>query len=109
MSFGLFEYLFTPFVLSNAAQIFQPMEHTVDNLEVVFAYMDDSWVGSSDRQTHLIHLEAFFHPGRNGLAFNLEKCVFAIPTLELLGHTISEVGSAPTAEHTATNNTCPVP
>ncbi len=59
--FGLFKYLFIPFGLSNAAQTFQRMmDHTTDGLEGVFAYMDDSQVGSLDRQTHLHHLEAFF-------------------------------------------------
>jgi hypothetical protein len=35
---------------------------TVDSFEAVFAYMDDSEVGSPDKQKHLIHLEAFFLP-----------------------------------------------
>jgi hypothetical protein len=57
--------------------------------------MDDSQFGSPDRQTHLIHLEAFFSAlAANGLAINLEKCVFAVLTLELLGHKISAAGSA---------------
>jgi hypothetical protein len=49
----------SPFVgNSNAAQTFQRMmDRTVSNLEAVFAYMKDSWVGSSDKQTYLIHLE----------------------------------------------------
>jgi hypothetical protein len=60
----LSEYLFTPFGLSNAVQMFQRiMDRTVDNLKAVFAYMDDFQVGSPDRQTQLIHLEAFFPPG----------------------------------------------
>jgi hypothetical protein len=47
--FGLFKYLFIPFGLSNAAQTFQRMmDRTTDGLEGVFAYMDDSWVGSPD-------------------------------------------------------------
>jgi hypothetical protein len=77
--FGLFEYLFKPFGLSNATQTFQRMMvRTVDGLECVFAYMDNSCVGSPDRQTHLHHLEAFFNTlATNGLAINLEKCVFA--------------------------------
>ncbi len=63
MPFVLFEYLFTPFEQSNAAQTFQRMmDHTVDTLQAVFAYMDDSRVGSPDRQTQIIHLEAFFLP-----------------------------------------------
>jgi hypothetical protein len=51
----------------------------------LFAYMDDSQVGSLDRQTHLRHLEAFFTAlATNGLAINLEKCVFAAPLLTFL-------------------------
>jgi hypothetical protein len=60
--FGLFEYFFIPFGLLNAVQTFQRiMDRTTDGLVGVFAYMDDSRVGSPDRQTHLCHLEAFFH------------------------------------------------
>jgi hypothetical protein len=87
---SLFEYLVTPFGMSNAAQTFQGMmDRTVDNLKLVFAYMDDSQVGPLDRQTHLIHLEAFFSTlVANGFAINLEKCVFALLTLKILRHTI---------------------
>jgi hypothetical protein len=61
MPFGLFEYRFSPFGLSNTAQTFQRMmDQTTDGLEGVFAYMDDSRVSSQERQTHLQHLEAFF-------------------------------------------------
>jgi hypothetical protein len=109
--FGLFEYLSTPFGLSNAAQTFQRMmDRTTNGQEGVFAYMDDSRVGSPDRQTHLRHLEAFFKAlATNGLAINLEKCVFAAPSLEILGHTISATGVAPTADHAAEIKNCPPP
>jgi hypothetical protein len=41
--FGLFEYLFTPFGLSNAAQAFQRMmDRTTEGLEGVLEHMDDS-------------------------------------------------------------------
>jgi cytoskeleton-associated protein 5 len=101
--FGLFEYLYTPFELSNAAQTFQRMmDRTTDGLEGVFAYMDNSRVGSPNRQTHLRHLEAFFSAlATNGLAINLEKCIFAGPSLEILGHTIMATRAAPTADHAA--------
>ncbi len=72
------------------------MDCTAYGLEGVFAYMYDSCVGSPDRQTHLRHLAAFFKAlAANGLAINMEKCVFATPSLEILGHTISATETAP--------------
>jgi hypothetical protein len=57
------------------------MDRTTDGLEGVFAYMDDSQVGSLDKQVHLGHLEAFFSAlATNGLAINLEECVFTAPS-----------------------------
>ncbi len=86
------------------------MDQTTDCLEGVFAYMDDSRAGSQDRQTHLRHLEAFFNAlATNGLAIKLEKCVFAAPSLEILGHTISATGAAPMADHAAEIENCPPP
>jgi hypothetical protein len=84
-----------------AAQTFQRMmDRTIDGLEDVFAYMDHSRVGSPNRQTHLLHLQAFFSAlATNGLAINLEKCVFAAPSLEILGHTILAAGSTPMVNH----------
>ncbi len=82
----------------------------MDSLEGVFAYMDDSHVGSPDRQTHLCHLEAFFNAlATNGLAINFKKCVFVVPSLEILGHTISATGLALTASHAAKIELCPPP
>jgi hypothetical protein len=105
--FGLFDYLFTPFGLSNAAQMFQRMmDLMVDNLEAVFAYMDNCRVGSPAGK-HTPHSlgNIFFCPGRQWPCNQLEKCVFAVPTLEILGQTIS----APTAEQTTAIDSCPGP
>ncbi len=109
--FGLLEYLFMPFKWSNTAQTFQcMMDRTVDGLEGVFAYLDDSSVSFPDRQTHLPTLEPFFNAlVANGLAINPEKCVFAVPTLTILGHTISVTGSAPMASYAATIKSWPPP
>jgi hypothetical protein len=86
------------------------MDRTTDGLEGVFAYMEDSCVGSPDRQTHLHHLEAFIKAlAANGLAINLEKCVFATPSLEILGHAISATGGAPPTDHAAKIKNCPPP
>ncbi len=86
------------------------MDRTVDDLEGVFAYMNDSRVGFPVRQTHLLNLEAFFNAlAANGLTINLKKCIFAVPTLEILGHMISATGSAPTAGHATAIESCPPP
>ncbi len=88
------------------------MDRTTDGLEGVFAYlyMDDLRVASPDRQTNLHHLEAFFKAlAANGLAINLEKCLFATPSLEILGHTILATGAAPTADHATEIKNCPPP
>ncbi len=83
------------------------MDHTTDGLEGVFAYMDDSRIGFLERQTHLHHLEPFFKAlAANGLVINLEKCVFATHSLEILGHTISATGAA---DHTVEIKNCPLP
>jgi hypothetical protein len=73
--FGLFEYLFTPFGLSNAAQTFKTMiDRTCADLEGTFPYMDDTRVGSPDRETHLHHLDKLFTAlAVDGLVIYLEK------------------------------------
>ncbi len=64
----------------------------------------------SRQATHLCHLEAFFTDlATNGHAINLEKCVFAAPSLEILGHTCSAAGAAPTADHGTEIKLCPPP
>jgi hypothetical protein len=66
------------------------MDCTTDGLEGMFAYIDDSRVGSPDRQTLFRHLEALINVvATSVLAMNLEKCIFAAPSLEILGQTIS--------------------
>jgi hypothetical protein len=108
---GFFVYLFTPFVLSNVAQTFQRMiDRTCADLEGSFLYMDDTREGSPDRGTHLHHLDKLFTAlAVNGLAINLVKCVFAVPTLEFLGHRISAASSASATDHTAEIQNCPPP
>jgi hypothetical protein len=76
------------------------MDCTCVDLEGTHPYMDDSRVGSADRETNLQHLDKFFAAlAANALAINLEKCVFAVPTLEFLGHKISPTGLSPAADH----------
>jgi hypothetical protein len=75
--FDLFQYLFTSFGLSNAAQTFQRMMyHTIDGLEGVFAHMDDSRGGFPDCQMHLIYLEHFLQLWQTMVLPSTLKSVF---------------------------------
>jgi hypothetical protein len=48
-------------------------------LEYVFSFLDDDGVFSKSKEKHWTHLRTLFAIlAANGLALNLEKCVFAV-------------------------------
>jgi hypothetical protein len=95
--FGLWEFLFMAFGLRNAAQALQQLKDNIlMGLEYVFSFLDDDGVFSKSKEEHWTHLRTLFAIlAANGLALNLEKCVFAVPELDFLGHRISGAGVAP--------------
>jgi hypothetical protein len=59
--FGLFEYLFMPFGLHNAAQTFQRcMDGLFKQLPFVFCYLDDLIIASHTLENHYEHLRQIF-------------------------------------------------
>jgi hypothetical protein len=86
--FGLFEYLFMPFGLRNAAQTFQRfMDSLFKQLPFLFCYLDDLIIASHTLEEHLKHLRQIFTIlQENGLQINPAKCVFAAATMVFLGH-----------------------
>jgi len=99
--FGLFEYLFMPFGLLNAAQSFQRlMDRLFGHLPFLFTYLDDHLIASRTLEEHLDHLRQFFQILQdNGLVINPAKCVFAASSLKFLGHMVSEAGVIPLPRH----------
>jgi RNase H-like domain found in reverse transcriptase/Reverse transcriptase (RNA-dependent DNA polymerase) len=95
--FGLFEYNYMPFGLCNAAQTLQRMQDNLfQDLQFVFVYLDDGRVASRNLDEQVDHLRAVFRILEdNGLAINLEKCEFAVPELDFLGHRLSAAGVTP--------------
>ena len=74
--FGLFEYIFMPFGLKNAAQTFQRlMDKLFRHLPFVFVYLDDILIASRDLAEHMRHLRQVFQILRDaGLQINPAKC-----------------------------------
>ena len=109
--FGLFEYMFMPFGLRNAAQTFQRhIDHILSPFDFCLAYIDDVIIGSPDLPTHLEQLERIFTVlNDNNLQINIDKCVFAKKQVKFLGHLISNEGLAPLPSRIETIQNFPLP
>ena len=85
------------FGLRNAAQALQRLKDNIlMGLDFIFAFLDDDGVFSKSKDAHWEHLRTLFSIlSANGLALNLEKCGFAVPSLDFLGHHISAAGVTP--------------
>ena len=83
-----------PFGIKSAPGYFQEiMEQLIRNLGGVAVYMDNILVGGNNVQEHLESLRALFERlNEKGVRCNLEKCIFAQPNVEYLGHTLSKDG-----------------
>jgi transposase InsO family protein len=99
--FGLYEFLFMPFGLKNAAQTFQRlMDSLFRTIPFIFIYLDDILIFSSSRTQHLSHLHTVFSIlAENGLHINPAKCVFAQEEVDFLGHHLTTSGLTPLPSH----------
>jgi cleavage and polyadenylation specificity factor subunit 1 len=97
--FGLFEFTRMPFGLRNAGCTFQRlMDRALAGLNNAFWYLDDIIVASKSVQEHVENLCGLFERlQKNGLIVNSDKCVFAVSTVDFLGHTVSGRGIKPMA------------
>ncbi len=95
--FGLFEYLFMPFGLMNAAQTFQRLKDRLfGHLPFVFTDLD----ASATLEEHMQHLAVFFQVlQENGLTINPSKCTFAVSSVKFLGHMVDGSGIVPLSRH----------
>jgi hypothetical protein len=109
--FGLFEYVFMPFGLMNAAQTFQRLlDRLFRKLPFVFTYLDDHLIASRTLEEHMDHLSQFFQVLQdNGLTINPAKCTFAATSVKFLGHMVSETRITPLPKHVAAIQEFPAP
>jgi hypothetical protein len=109
--FGLFEYLFMPFGLRNAAQTFQRfMDSLFKHLPFMFCYLDDIIIASHTLEEHHEHLRQIFTIlQENGLQVNPAKCVFTVTAVEFLGHRVDQHGVRPLQRHVQAISDFPSP
>jgi hypothetical protein len=98
--FGLFEYMFMPFGLKNAAQTFQRlMDKLFRHLPFLFMYLDDILIASKDLAEHMRHLRQVFEILQSaGLQINPSKCTCSVSSLTFLGHNVNSSGISPMGE-----------
>ena len=76
------------------------MDRIFKGLPFVFIYLDDILVASRGRGLHLKHLRVVLELlVQNGLVINLDKCSFALPEIDYLGHKITATGIVPLRRH----------
>ncbi len=98
--FGLFEFLRMPFGLRNAAQSFQRfIDKVLRGLVFCFRYIDDLLIASTTRSDHIHHVRQVLERiAAHGLTIIPSKSVFAVDSLDFLGHHVSSSGITPLVE-----------
>ncbi|GBM94315.1 Retrovirus-related Pol polyprotein from transposon 297 [Araneus ventricosus] len=96
---GLYEFLYMPFGLRNAAQTFQRFLDDILRDLNYFAYLDNIFISSIDHASQYRDLEQVFQRlNENGLVLNIEKCIFGADKLPFLGCEVPKDGISPSKE-----------
>jgi len=95
--FGLYEFVYMPFGLRNAAQTFQRfMDEVLRGLTHCYAYIDDILIASETEEDHERHLEQLFTRLKEyGVRVNPAKCVLGKKEINFLGYEVSGTGTQP--------------
>jgi hypothetical protein len=93
---GVLLQLRLPFGIKSAPSYFQEiMERLTADLKGVAVYLDDILVSGNTAEEHLTNLRCLFRRlNEKGLRCRLDKCKFAQPSVEYLGHLLSQKGIA---------------
>ena len=97
---GLYQYNRLPFGVSSAPAIFQrTMENILKGIPRVCVYLDDILVTGNTEEDHLNNLdEVLTRLGNSGFRLKRHKCIFLLPTVDYLGHTVTVDGLKPSEE-----------
>ncbi|GBN40142.1 Transposon Ty3-G Gag-Pol polyprotein [Araneus ventricosus] len=88
----LFEYIFMPFGLCNAAQTSQSLiDNVVRDLDFCIAYLDDIFIFSETEEQHRLDFDrVLLRLSDFGLLINFNKCVFGASKGHFLGYLVSK-------------------
>jgi hypothetical protein len=96
--YGLLQFTVIPFGLSNSPSTFMALMNDVFHTHrdsFVIIYLDDILIYSRTIEDHLLHLRKILVLLRqHKLYAKMSKCAFFLPTVEYLGHLLSDVGSS---------------
>ena len=108
---GLYSFTRLPFGVASAPAIFQrTMDKILQGLPNVICYIDDILVSGEDEASHFQLLEQVFtRLEKHGIRLKQEKCCFLLPSVEYLGHQISEEGIKPLANKVSAITKAPTP
>jgi hypothetical protein len=111
--YGLFEYLITPFGLTNAPAAFQHLMNDIfcDLLDVyAIIYLDNILIFSSNPEDHVMHTkEVLRRLKQHGLYCNAAKCTFDVPEVDYLGLIVSGESTRVDPEKIEATRSWPVP
>lgn len=98
--FGLFEFLYMPFGLRNAAQTFQRfIDNLIRDFDFAYAYIDDILIASATEEEHRQHVMTILERlDEAGLVIHANKSEYMREQLVFLGHDVTAAGIAPNPE-----------
>jgi hypothetical protein len=108
---GLFQYNRLPFGVASAPAVFQrTMEILMQGIPQVFVYIDDILITGKTEEEHMQHLKTVLEKlEKAGMRLKQEKCYFMRPSVEYLGHVLSEQGIQPSKKNIEAITAAPTP
>ena len=91
---GAYVFKRLPFGLRNAPSSWMKLlDSCLSGIDGIYTYLDDILVASQTEEEHINILHKLFQRlEENSMSLALNKCVFAQPTVEYLGYSVSATG-----------------
>ena len=100
-----------PYGIKSAPEVYQKMlSELLQNVPDCFVFYDDVLIAAKDESTHRKTLyDVLSILSENGITLNKTKCVFLSPSIEFLGHFLSQTGISPSPSKIEAIRNMPIP